>query len=230
MKSNLICWLPECCYRTDVDYAAEIILCLADNNIAPLLDSEYAESIWEELDRPPTLRELFYQADAPTYKDEPFSVIDGEDSEEWVKQTVAKYPDITMGESSTEHIADLVRCGVKNITFTSYGWHLFRLFNKWNIRMPFTTQLRTWIALEKKYGSGNTTSWGGLFTEVEQSSKFSFCWIMLDQTRHWKKLITWATQHNKTIGIAVPDSKKSDTEWIYKQLQSFIKTYKEVTK
>ena len=51
---------------------------------------------------------------------------------------------------------------------------------------------------------------------------------MLDQQRHWRRLITWATQHNKTIGIVAPDSKQQDVEWIYKQLTKFMEAYKEV--
>ena len=70
----------------------------------------------------------------------------------WIESIVRLYPDVVMGESSTEHIDRLVKCGVKNITFTSYGWHLFRIFGL-NIRMPFTSQLRTWeyVARQKVY-------------------------------------------------------------------------------
>ena len=226
MKTNVICWLPESFYRNE-----ECKQLLIENNIVPLLDSRHSKEIWEAQGKPYTLRELFYQADVPTYKDEPFSVKDGEDSEEWVRQTVEKYPDVTMGESSTEDIARLIKCGVKSVTFTSWGWHLFRIFGV-NIRMPFTSQLSTWKYLENKY------NWQVLYSDKskqyfsailpKEEHKFTFTWIMLDQQRHWRKLITWATQHNKTIGIVAPDSKQQDVEWIYKQLTKFMEAYKEV--
>ena len=136
-----------------------------------------------------------------------------------------------MGESSTEDIARLIKCGVKSVTFTSWGWHLFRIFGV-NIRMPFTSQLSTWKYLGNKY------NWQVLYSDKskqyfsailpKEEHKFTFTWIMLDQQRHWRKLITWATQHNKTIGIVAPDSKQQDVEWIYKQLTKFMEAYKEV--
>jgi len=222
MKTNLICWFPESFYlnNTYKNY-------LVDNNICPLLDSKYSQAIWEQEGKPETLREVNYNIaeNIQPYKDEPFSVIDGEDSEEWVKQTVVKYPGITMGESSTEDIQRLVECGCKNITFTAYGWHLIRLFGV-NIRMPFTSQLKTWEYLDREYttyeldeytDTNNTKISTGVFR-----TKLNFVWIMLDQDRYWEKLVTWAISHNKTIGLVAPDKHKNNPEWIYKQLQKFV--------
>lgn len=233
MKTNLICWFPESFYlnNTYKNY-------LVDNNICPLLDSRYSQAIWEQEGKPETLREVNYNIEnTQSYKDEPFSVIDGEDSEEWVKQTVAKYPNVTMGESSTEDIQRLIECGCKNITFTAYGWHLFRLtLPKWlggyafNIRMPFTSQLLTWKYLEKKYNVRKDLPpyqlRGETFQEavkrVWYANKFKFVWIMLDQDKYWEKLVTWALAHNKTIGLVAPDKHKNNPEWVYKQLQKFV--------
>ena len=226
MKTNVICWLPESFYRNE-----ECKQLLIENNIVPLLDSRHSKEIWEAQGKPYTLRELFYQADVPTYKDEPFSVKDGEDSEEWVRQTVEKYPDVTMGESSTEDIARLIKCGVKSVTFTSWGWHLFRIFGL-NIRMPFTTQLNTWKKLEKLYGIGTLSEFMNekVIRFSIRESKFTFCWIMLDQVKSFKKLVQWCITHNKTIGLVAPNRHKDNPEWVKEHLTEFINAYKEMVK
>lgn len=150
----------------------------------------------------------------------------------WIESIVRLYPDVVMGESSTEHIDRLVKCGVKNITFTSYGWHLFRIFGL-NIRMPFTSQLRTWEYLEKKYGSNRPSPFywynpetNVLSEPIMYDCKFNHCWIMLDQIKHFPKLIKWCKDHNKTIGLVAPDKwtgDKQDNDKIYRGLKEVIK-------
>ena len=181
---------------------------LVDNNICPVLDIDDAVDIWVGLGHPYTLKEIWYKPLLPinNYKDEPFSV--EQKSDEWIKEQVRLYPNIVMGESSTEHIERLVKCGVKNITFTSYGWHLFRIFG-YNIRMPFSTQINTWEYLMAKY-----------------PDKFYLVWIMLDQVRHFPKLIKWAKTNGMTIGLVAPDKwthKGQNNDKIHEALKEVVK-------
>ena len=231
MKANLICWLPTISYNLLEEYGMKTVHLLLENKIAPLLDSSYSKAIWEDLGKPDTLRYITYgeETKQTLYWDEPIS------SEEIGVLNEKGFTLIngTIGETSTETIQQLIDAGCKNITYTAYGWHLFRIAEV-NIRMPFTSQLNTWKKLERLYGKRESEFfWYNEktreHTPIMHESKFTFCWIMLNQDRHWKKLLEWATSHNKIIGIVAPDSKQNNPEWIYKQLQSFIKTYKEVT-
>ena len=237
MKTKLICWLPECVYQYDRSKRL-----LISENIVPLLDSKYSQDIWEAQGKPDwAMRHISYlpyendglvRDDIICYKDEPISTNQYE-GQQGAFKLLCKSVNVIIGETCPELIAECVENGAKQITLTSYGWHLFRIFGV-NIRMPFTSQLNTWKYLENKY------NWQVLYSDKskqyfsailpKEEHKFTFTWIMLDQQRHWRKLITWATQHNKTIGIVVPDNKQQDVEWIYKQLTKFINVYKEVVK
>ena len=230
MKTKLICWLPTVSYNPLEEYGMKTVHLLIENKIVPLLDSSYSQGIWKDLGKPDTLRYITYGTltNLQPYIDEPIT------NKMWRTRDdiILGCPkNMIVGETSTETIQQLVDAGCKNITYTAYGWHLFRIAGV-NIRMPFTSQLNTWKYLENKY------NWQVLYSDKskqyfsailpKEEHKFTFTWIMLDQQRHWRKLITWATQHNKTIGIVAPDSKQQDVEWIYKQLTKFMEAYKEV--
>lgn len=239
MKTRLLCWLPECAYR-DVDTKKLLI----NNNIAPLLDSSFSTAIWEAQGKPDwVLRYASYGSEVglQPYLDELIST--GKQSElDWF---ITHLPNLVIGETSLETIQQLVDAGCKNITYTCYGWHLFRIAGI-NIRMPFTSQLNTWEYLERKY---NCIDWDEVANPIEKRRNgkyhqlgdddwfekedneklFNFCWIMLDQVKSFKKLIQWCKDYNKTIGLVAPDSKQNNPQWIYKQLTKFIKVYKEVT-
>ena len=227
MKTNTICWLPESFYRNE-----EYKQLLIENNIVPLLDSSYSKAIWEAEGRPETMRYLTYgyEIKLPDYSDEPIST-GAWDMDKLSTLSIAEsmwlgeMEHTTIGETSTETISQLVDAGCKSITFTCYGWHLFRIFGI-NIRMPFTTQLNTWKKLEKLYGVQFNLE---TFKKTRES-KFDFIWIMIDQIRHFEKLINWALSHNKTIGLVAPDRYKDNPEWVKEHLAEFIKQYKEVVK
>jgi len=227
MKINTIIWIAQRFYQNQ-----EIADLLVKHNICPLLDSSCAVAIWERLGKPDAIRHYSYAPNfepkpvyLQPYMDECISVKDY--SHDDIAEMIKYLPDLMIGETSTETIAELVDAGCKSITYTSYGWHLFRIFGL-NIRMPFSTQLNTWKKLEKLYGSGNAISWGGLFTEVEQSSKFNFCWIMLDQVTDFGKLIKWCKDHSKTIGLVAPVrwNEKMSCEEMKAKLDAFIKAIK----
>ena len=222
MKTNMICWLPESFYTNE-----DCKRLLIDNQIVPLLDSSYSVAIWEAEGKPETMRYIDFGAESglKPYWDEPIST----------KEIGVLNPkgftlvDAIVGETSTETIQQLVDAGCKSITFTCYSWHLFRIFGL-NIRMPFTTQLRTWEKLEEMYGKQTETTYNmykPTITWEVRESKFFFCWIMLDQTKSFKKLIGWCITHNKTIGLIAPDNWKENPEKVYEGLKQFIKAYNE---
>lgn len=225
MKTKVLCWFPTSSYTNN-----DIINLLLCYQIAPLLDSSYSKAIWEAEGRPETMRNWTFGEETKQlpYKDELVSAYGMSVGE--VKNELKYVPDLVCGETSTETIQQLVDAGCKSITYTCYGWHLFRIAGL-NIRMPFTSQLNTWKYLEKKYNYETVEfSDGTYWTGKKEQPLFAFCWIMLDQTKSFKKLISWCITHNKTIGLVAPDNKKNNPEWVKEHLTEFIKQYKEVVK
>jgi len=228
MKTNtiIIIWIAQRFYQNK-----EIADLLVAHNVCPLLDSSYAVGIWERLGKPETMRNWTFGewTKQLPYKDELISAY-GMDVDE-VKNELIELPNLICGETSTETIQQLVDAGCKSITYTSYGWHLFRIFGL-NIRMPFSTQLNTWKKLEKLYNVRKDLPPYQLHNEtfketvkrVWHENKFNFCWIMLDQTKHFEKLISWCKDHDKVIGLVCPDSwnKEMPVEEMYNKLKTFI--------
>ena len=223
MKTKLICWFDNKVLEHCKDFLIEnqIMPICADAGIA----FEISKRILLNGTKQRFLWEYSFENTYPNqcYLDEILSVPNDDKGNKRVWEVK---DNIIYGETSTETISQLVDAGCKSITLTVYGWHLFRIFGL-NIRMPFTSQLRTWIALEKKYGNERY----GYFWACDHpiDTLFSFVWIMLDQDRHWKKLLEWCLAHNKIIGLIAPDSKKNNPEWVKEQLTKFIKVYNEVT-
>lgn len=125
---------------------------------------------------------------------------------------------LTVGESSTEHIKKLIDLGIRNITFTSYGNHLFGFTLprwKWlgglsglriNIR-GCRNQIPTWDWIEARY-----------------PQQFKMVWISLYQNQNdYGDLVRWAIQHNKAIGIV--SSKNQSYEDAYTELLKLISVY-----
>lgn len=209
---TIICWFPQSTY-TNQDCKQLLI----DNNICPMLDSSYATEIWLELERLDTLRtgdfipidDDAWRTDIEVYIDEPLSTNHYKPNDSGFK-LLCKADNVTIGETSTETIQQLIDTGCKSITYTSYGWHLFRIFGL-NIRMPFSNQIRTWEYLMSKY-----------------PDKFHFCWIMLDQARDFKKLIKWCKQNGNAIGLVAPDDWKNDPSKVLEGLKKFTEVYKSI--
>jgi len=186
------CWLDN----KVLEYR-DITNLLIENRIKPICgDRGIALSINLEIDLKVSsiIWEYSFFNSATCYLDEPLSM----NKKNWGIKELDIY-----GESSTEDIAELVKRGAKQITFTAYGQHLFR-FRGINFRMPFTNQAKTWEYLERKY-----------------SDKFNHCWIHISQVKDFKELINWCKTHNKIIMIC-GDYPKLSIEQHYNNLIKFI--------
>jgi len=206
MKPSAICWIAQRFYEE-----AKIADLLVAHNICPLLDSSYSREIWVKQGVPETMRYYSYLPAGLThpllikpYLDECISATNwGQNN---IKDCLSMLPDLTIGETSTETIQQLVDAGCKNITLTVYGLHLFSLFGI-NFRLDCISQIYTWDRIMKKH-----------------PDKFHFNWLMIDQLGRAPKLVEWCRRNGNTIGLVAPDkwNKEMSVEEMYNKLKTFI--------
>lgn len=131
------------------------------------------------------------------------------------KSIVAIQPEfegLTIGETSTETIQQLVDAGCKSISYTSYGLHLFRIFDI-NIRLDCFNQIPTWNRIKRKH-----------------KDKFKLCCIMIDKPERFESQIKWCMENGNNIMLIAPDKWKEQPEKVKEHLTEFIKQHKEITK
>jgi hypothetical protein len=200
MKPSAIIWIAQRFYENQ-----EIADLLVANNICPLLDSSYAVGIWERLGKPETLRYIMFGifTGMRPYWDEPISAL----GKTHIPPTGA-----IIGETSTETIQQLVNAGCKSITYTSYGWHLFRIAGI-NIRLDCFNQIPTWNRIKRKH-----------------KDKFKLCCVMIDKPERFESQIKWCMENGNDIMLIAPDkwNKEMPVEEMKTKLELFINVYKEV--